>query len=508
MANILTEKEKELQSYYQALQFRDTFHKIDLYYPDKKYISSITNEIYYAREEYKKSLDFFKAGATYRQRLLLAANRSGKTISAGYELVCHLTGIYPDWWEGKRYEVPKDWWVVGTTSEKVVEHLQPLLIGGLKQPGTGLIPRQFIDIGSLVQPRKTSKAVPSFRINHISGGFSTVEFKSYEQGRTAFESTVRCIWFDEEPPEDVYTECITRTMTSDGIIMITFTPLAGMSSVIKNFTNGGDYTEGEKGPGKYVINQTWDDVPHLDEATKTEMLASYPEYQRLARARGIPNLGAGAVWPVAESSFKIEPLSFPFPDHWKRVCAIDFGWTKPTAILWAAIDPESDIMYIYAEHYFKEKPPLFHVQALEQRDKAAGFKIPVICDPSGGGKSNTDGKTTRLQYEKDYGIVMMNANNARQAGFNTTLDRFNAGKIKVYSTCTNFFSEFMAFQYDPKKSGETTGEDHLMDCLRYLVMTGPDVAMTKAYYNAQTSGIIIEQQEHWDTGLEDGWYYS
>ena len=57
----------------------------------------------YARRLYPKLLEFFRAGAKYRERCLMAANRTGKTLGGGgYETACHLTGLYPDWWEGKR----------------------------------------------------------------------------------------------------------------------------------------------------------------------------------------------------------------------------------------------------------------------------------------------------------------------------------------------------------------------------------------------------------------------
>lgn len=129
--SIITEKEKELASYHQALQYRDTYYKRELYYPTKKYISSINGEVYYPRDSYPKSLEFFRQGRDNRQRLFMAANRTGKTITAAFELMCHLTGEYPNWWEGIKFDSPKDWWVCGKSKETVQQILQPLLIGDL-----------------------------------------------------------------------------------------------------------------------------------------------------------------------------------------------------------------------------------------------------------------------------------------------------------------------------------------------------------------------------------------
>lgn len=368
-----------------------------------------------------------------------------------------------------------------------------------------MIPRKFLDVETMVGARKTSTKIPSFQVKYgETGRYSTVEFKSYDQSRDAFEGTERCVWFDEEPPIDIYTEAITRTMTGDSIVIITFTPLEGMSDVIKNFTGGGDYTEGEKGPGKVLITQTWDDVPHLSEQTKNEMLQSYPEYQRLARSKGIPELGSGAVWPVSESTFVIEP--FKIPSHWKRVFALDFGWTAPTAILWCAIDTESGTHYIYAEHYFKERAPMFHAEAIKTRNKIAGFDIPGLCDPSGGGRGQHDGQQARKIYEEDFKIIMQPANNSKEAGLMKTLEMFNRGNIKVFSTCKNFLEEFRVYQRN--KKGDAVGADHLCDCLRYICMSGWDIAKSGAEWEAANNPIKVEVLENWDGGgRADEWYY-
>lgn len=191
------------------------------------------------RELYPKHMAFFEAGAIHRERLMLAANRVGKTEGVGgYELALHATGLYPDWWKGKRFKRPVSSWVAGDTSKTVFEILQEKLLGRPGYFGTGLIPK-----ANLVQTTSkhgVSDGVDTAYISHVSGGDSRITFKSYDQGREVFQGTEQdIIWLDEEPPMSVYTECLIRTMTTNGIVMLTFTPIRGLSDVVLSFLPGG-----------------------------------------------------------------------------------------------------------------------------------------------------------------------------------------------------------------------------------------------------------------------------
>jgi len=180
---------------------------------------------------------FFRAGLEHSDRCMMAANRVGKTWGVGgYETALHLTGLYPDWWEGIRFEGPIDGWAAGDTSETTRDIVQLALAGvggegGEGELGTGLIPAANI-IGEPTHRRGIAGAIDTMVIRHSSGGKSKVGFKSYDQGRKKFQGTAKhIVWLDEEPPLDVYTECVTRTMTVDGHILSTFTPLEGMTEV-------------------------------------------------------------------------------------------------------------------------------------------------------------------------------------------------------------------------------------------------------------------------------------
>lgn len=190
-------------------------------------------------ENYPKHKAFFDAGAAHRERLFMAANQVGKSTAGGYEVSCHATGLYPDWWEGRHFDHPCDIWVAGDTNETTRNILQNKLLGYPESAiGTGMIPGDRI-----VQVRRkqgTSDAIDTVRVRHESGGESIIGFKSYDQGRRSFQGTVKdVIWLDEECPQDVYNECVVRTMNADpprgGLVLVTFTPLQGLTEFIQRF---------------------------------------------------------------------------------------------------------------------------------------------------------------------------------------------------------------------------------------------------------------------------------
>lgn len=193
------------------------------------------------RELYRKHMQFFAAGATEWERAVIAANRIGKTWGIGaYETTCHLTGLYPAWWVGRRFDGPIDAWAAGDTAQTTRDVVQHALLGvggedSEGEIGTGMIPGDLI-IGKPTAARSISGAIDTARVRHSSGGVSRIGFKSYDQGRKKFQGTAKhLVWLDEEPPEDVYTECITRLMTLGGHLLATFTPLEGQTQVVLKF---------------------------------------------------------------------------------------------------------------------------------------------------------------------------------------------------------------------------------------------------------------------------------
>lgn len=217
--------------------------KIDTYYPDTGRLR---------RAAYPKHLAFFAAGAIHRERLMLAANRVGKTEGiGGYETALHLTGEYPAWWEGRRFEAPIHAWAAGASNETTRDIVQAKLLGGVAWDGgrkgllgTGLVPGDAL--GNITWKQGVNDLVDTVQVKHASGGWSILGIKSYQQGRKSFEGTEKdLIWLDEEPPLDVYSEALVRTMTTNGLVLLTFTPLEGMSEVVLSFLDGGKMPESE-----------------------------------------------------------------------------------------------------------------------------------------------------------------------------------------------------------------------------------------------------------------------
>ncbi len=168
----------------------------------------------------------------------MAANRVGKTVAGAYELSVHTTGNYPPWWTGRRYDGPVDVWAAGKKLLTVRDIIQLELFGPIEDIGTGLIPGD--NIVSYTKRQGVPDAIESARVKHMSGGFSKIGLKSYDQGWESFQGTAKhMIWLDEESDEKIYAECLLRTMTCDGIIVLTFTPLLGISAVVKMFLEDG-----------------------------------------------------------------------------------------------------------------------------------------------------------------------------------------------------------------------------------------------------------------------------
>jgi phage terminase large subunit-like protein len=195
------------------------------------------------RELYAKHVEFFRAGLEHEERCFLAANRIGKTTSAGgFEVALHLTGLYPKWWEGRRFDRPTSGWAAGDTGLTTRDIIQAALLG-TEQGDLGLIPKDAI-LKTTPKPG-VPQGIDTVKVRHASGGTSVLGFKSYDQGRRVFQGTkLDFVWFDEEPPFDVYNEALMRTASTvpderGGLMLCTFTPMEGMSETVLYFLPDG-----------------------------------------------------------------------------------------------------------------------------------------------------------------------------------------------------------------------------------------------------------------------------
>ncbi len=420
---------------------------------------------------YPKQKAFHSAGAEFRERLLDAANQVGKTTAAAAELAYHLTGLYPEWWDGHRFERATSWIVGSETAEIARRGAQRILLGPPENErlwGTGMIPGDRI----IEQTRKRGvpDAVESIIVSHVSGGSSTVTFKSYDQGRKKWQAdTVDGVWFDEEPPEEIYSEGLTRTnAVEDGRVMTTFTPLLGETEIIVRFMKEDD----AEAKGRWFIIMTLADAKHFSAARREEIASSYKSWERDARVSGTPTLGSGRVYPVSWETVSVDP--FPIPKHWRRIIGLDFGGSDhPFAAIELCWDTETDIIYATKEYIEVEPLPAIHAAAI----LPWGDWVPVAW-PHDGHKTSIDRGSAlplRDMYENE-GLEMLDDHATHEdgggygveAGITEILSRMRTGRLKIFKTLSKLEGEFLT--YHREKGIIVKKKDDGLDALRTGMM--------------------------------------
>lgn len=393
----------------------------------------------------------------------MAGNQLGKTLAGAAEMAMHLTGLYPEWWDGRRFLNPIRALAGSESAELTRKGIQRLLIGPPEQEeqwGTGMVPKD--KLASWNRRQGIPNTLDNIVVTHVSGEQSVLEFKSYDQGRGKWQAdTVDLVWFDEEPPEEIYTEGLTRTNATRGIVYVTFTPLLGMSAVVKKYLL-------EKSPDRHVTTMTIDDAEHYTPEERARIIAGYPEHEREARAKGIPVLGSGRVFPVTEESVK--ELQPQIPHHWPRIVGLDIGWDHPTAAVWLAWDRDADIVHITDCYRVKEQTPVIHAAAIKQR----GDWIPVAWPHDGLQHDKGSGEQIAEQY-RTHGVRMLperatfpDGTNGVEAGVTEMLDRMKTGRLKVAEHLNDWWEEFRLYH---RKDGQIVKEgDDLMAATRYALM--------------------------------------
>jgi phage terminase large subunit-like protein len=349
----------------------------------------------------------------------------GNTEGVGaFEITCHLTGNYPAWWKGRVFAKPVRAWVAGKTNTTTRDILQAKLLGKPGAIGTGMIPKKYIDLNSVRSRPGVPDAIESVRVLNENGGHSWLSFKSFEQGRGGFEGTeIEVIWLDEECPALIYDECLMRTRTVNGMIMLTFTPLQGLTDLVLGFMpNNRVPDDGKVNASRFVNQATWNDAPHLTEKEKSEILSNTLPHLRDARSKGIPLLSSGMIFPIAEEDITVD--DFEVPVWFRRVYGLDYGWNW-TAAVWLAHDESRDMIYVTDVYKRGIAEPPVHIAAI----KARGSWIPGVADPAGG-TSQRDGRKLLNEYQEALGDLFP-ANHAVDAGLLRIWQRMITGKLKV-----------------------------------------------------------------------------
>jgi len=427
---------------------------------------------YYASEENRKAyaahLSIFSAGKKFRERAALGGNRVGKSVLGAFETSCHLTGQYPSWWKGYRFTKPITAWAAGETLAASRDIVQSKLLGEPHCLGQGMIPRD-----SILDIRKKSgvpDGVDSVRVRHVSGGVSTLQFMAYQAGREAFQGRrVSFCWLDEEPPMPVYGETLMRTAATSkaelpGRVLITCTPMLGLSDVMNLFLIDGRLSESGDRYGQQIA---WSDIPHLSEAEQKELLASIPKYQRDARSKGFPSLGAGAVYSYNEDSLICEPLKH-IPRYWLRGYGMDVGW-RATAAVFVAQDPDTGMTYVVDEYLQGETPPVENAVNISLKAGTAWGPMTGCIDPSARQRSQQDGRRLLDQYRQQR-LKLVTAENAVESGINRIQNLMDLSQLKIYPRCTSLMGELRRYSRD--ENGKIRKQhDHLLDSLRYVLNT-------------------------------------
>lgn len=429
---------------------------------------------------------FFQAGAEYRERMVMAGNRTGKTLSSSYEFALHLTGDYPDEWEGVRFDFAPTVWALGVDAPQVKDVLQRELVGELMDhgfDGTGWITNK--EILGFSRSQQIPGLARDVAIKHATGGQSILSFRSYSQsnrgaGTTAFAgSSVDAILVDEQPSDpELHGQLVTRTMTGrrgkGGIIVYSMTPELGYTELIRQFTE-------ERAPHQHLTQVTWDDCPHLSPEIQEQILASVPAWQRDMRRNGVPFMGSGRIFTVPEDRLRIEP--FEMPEWFTWIAAIDFGIAHPTAWAKLAYDPENDVVYLV--ECWKQKDSAINEIAPRIRGASKGF-IPTVYPHDGDSREKGSGKTLAEQY-REAGVEMTlkfrnldkDQSNYVEPGIQVLDERMRTDRFKVFSGCTPFFEEYRRYHRDDQGKIVKVDDD-MMSAVRYGAIMIPRYGRRKS----------------------------
>lgn len=437
----------------------------------------------------------------------LVSKNSGKTQAGAYICTVLATGLYPEWWTGLRYDGPVNIWAVGKTAQTTRDTVQRAFLGDVGSWGTGVIPKHLIVKTTALSG--TANAVDVITVQHTSGLLSTIGLKSYKQEVSSFYGTARHFtWLDEPAPELIYNESLLRTAVLDknplagpkgGRQIHTITPKEGLTRLLADFLADCELLAGteklkgldtaialmqqedaQKGddeapkiitPGTHrraAIAIGWDDVPWLDEKTKSDILASTPPHLRDTVSRGVPSIGFGAVYPIPLDDVVLDAHEVkPIPAHWRRLYGMDVG-NLVTAAVFLAHDPDNDIVYVVGEHYVKNQPKEVHAAAIQA---VAGDWMPGMIDPASRIPSQTDQANLLREYRR-LGLKIWPGKNSQHEGIQRVWSRLATGKLKFYPHTQNLQNEYILYHYDDNLSNPkpVKQNDHALDALRYAVM--------------------------------------
>lgn len=444
------------------------------------------NQLKYFRP-FKHQTDFFATGS-FQRRGILAANRIGKTVSTCFETAVHLTGRYPEWWpkDAKRFKKPVTVFVAGEGWEQVARVLQDELLGTkdvkIKDAlGSGAIPRECIITDTM---RVDGANCIGVEIRHASGGKSYLLFGNYTQEvRNLQGFKLDFVVFDEQPPDDIFSELVTRTATTQGQVLCSFTPLKGLNGLVSKFWYHED--------GYNHIRVSWNDVPEYDpwgdpfllKETRQQLERDYLPHEREARIAGIPVMGQGAVFQIQNwPTYKTGDFDFKNMNDISRIIALDLGLVNDkTVVSLMYHNRKTGDMWLHSQIVVKgieEANPMNYINHLV-RPEVFGCPIVLPADASTKGRYTMNSQSIRELFEEyQLNVIdkpVMNPKNSegkitnhKSYGVNIMRQMLELGSLKVNENCVEFLREAKNYYVDEK--GRFSDPDDCIDSARYALL--------------------------------------
>jgi phage terminase large subunit-like protein len=401
-------------------------------------------------ESYKPLMDispFHKSQA--QTRVLIGGNRSGKSEGGVMEMLWYAKGRHPY----RSVLAPCHIWMVALDSEVLGDVILPKVWKYLKE-------------GEIKRWNSIQKVL------ELKNG-TVIKFKSCDSGASKFQSAeCRLIWFDEEPPEDVYKECRVRVGASDPLdIIMTFTPLKGMDWTYEEIVE-------KQQPGKIeVFGASMMNNHHIPLSERKRLKEEWEGTpDEAARLHGDYFERSGRIYRGLEEKIHlVDP--FEIPRDWPHIRAIDPHPRKPSAAVWVAISPDN-AYYICEELNDPNEMLLSDFVGRIKVIDAQKRIIRSIIDPSSLQRNMVTGDSIR-DHLRRLGMSTSLATNDIKVGYDRVRSRINSPtgtKLFVFRTCPKTWWQLKHLVYDEWKSGslkdpkETQRKinDDLADCVRYI----------------------------------------
>lgn len=432
----------------------------------KRYMKNALSRYNTGKIVHEKQLLFHKCQK--RNRWVFGGNRSGKTECGAVECIWLARGIHPF----RKNKKCVNGWVVSVSRQVQREVAQSKILHYLN-------PDWIVDV-CMMEGKKEgyeNGIIDYIVIKNLSGLNSKIYFKSADQGREKFQgASLDFVWFDEEPPEDIYYECLMRVFDKKGDIFGTMTPLKGLTWVYNEI-----YLNDKNNPEVWCENMTWEDNPFLDKSEIELLTSTLSESELESRKYGRFMSSGGLVYSEFDENIHvIEPFDVPL--SWQDNISIDPGLNNPLSAHWYAVDYDGNV-YVIAEHFEAKKDVVYHAEKIKEISnklnwhRASNGMISTLIDSAASQRTLAAEKSV-VELFYDNGIL---ANPKVDKNLFAGISRVKSylknaeGKAKlfIFKTCTNLIREFKGYFWG-KGDNPIKKDDHALDELRYYIVSRPE----------------------------------